>query len=407
MGQSARHIEGAEPTEEQKQMLLDKCLAQYPQTTQNQILGSMDLPKLRVQLSEMLDHDVVKDANPGFPLAKFWTTNRAVIENLGKEFIIDVTIGRLILLLLEDCSTNTPVQLIQKGLCDPIRGFVKNEPHPPRKVTTKRWRVISSVSVVDQLIDRLLHTTQNKVEIALWRCLPSAPGIGLSSDEDGVRLVNKINRMSQNGPVALSDVQGFDWSVQGWEILLDAEARCLLQDANPINRKLIMGRAHCICRSVWTTPNGTLYAQTFLGVVKSGTFNTSSTNSRIRVFLAWLVGALWAVAMGDDCLEDPVPDAKQKYAKYGHPLKMYEIDDEIEFCSHLFDRKTGAYKPVDPTKSLFSLLVKIENGDIDLQSLHSFLHHVRHHPQRAIYTDAITKITSDPLVAQMIADATR
>lgn len=395
------------PTRVEQQKLLDKVLSHYPHTTQNQILGSMNWPALRAQLAHMLEHVIVLDSNPGFPLASMFATNDAAIKALGSEFIIDVTIGRIQLLLQNDCSQLTPEELVAKGLCDPIRAIVKNEPHPPRKIETKRWRVISCVSLVDQLIDRLLHTTQNKVEIALWHSIPSAPGIGLSTDQDGKRLMDKVNRMSGNKPVALSDVSGFDWSIQEWEILLDAEARCLLQSANETNTKLIMNRAHCICRSLWITPDGTMYAQTFKGVVKSGTFNTSSTNSRIRVMLAWLIGAIWALAMGDDCLEEPVEGAAALYSRYGHPLKMYEISEQIEFCSHDFDRATGMYSPTDPTKSLFNLLAKINDGNIDLQSLHSFLHHVRNHPQRNEYSRAILEMTSDPLAVTMVADAAR
>jgi len=410
MGQSARHVHGVVPSEEQQQKLLSLCMDRYPHTTPNQILSSMDLPLLREQIRNILTHDIVQDANPGFPLASLFSENQAVLKALGMEFIIDVTIGRIMLLLTTDCSKLTPAELVRLGLCDTIRAFVKNEAHPPRKQTTLRWRVISSVSLIDQTIDRLLHTTQNKVEIALWRYIPSAPGIGLSTDEDGANLVKKIDRMSSNKPVALSDVSGFDWSVQEWEILLDAKARCMLQDANPVITKLIMNRAHSICRSVWATPDGTMYAQLIRGVVKSGTFNTSSTNSRIRVILAWLIGAAWALAMGDDCIEEPVDGASEMYAKYGHPLKMYEVREEkgiIEFCSHDFNRSTGEYIPVDPTKSLYTLLAKAKNGKLDPQALSSFLHHVRHHPSKQEYIRAIMKMTDEESALQMLADATR
>lgn len=367
----------------------------------------MDEPKMREQIAHILTHVIVQDANPGFPLACHYAENQLAVQILGSEFIIDVTMARIKLLLNCDVSKLTPEEIIQQGLADPIRAFIKNEPHPPRKQLTKRWRIISSVSLIDQIIDRLLHTTQNKVEIALWAFLPSAPGIGLSTDADGEHLVKRVDRISGSKDVALSDIAGYDWSIQEWEILLDARVRCKLQEANETIEKLIMNRAHCLCRSVWAVPSGNLYSQQFRGVVKSGTFNTSSTNSRIRVMLAWLIGAMWAIAMGDDCLEEPVDGAEDEYKRYGHPLKMYEVSRDFEFCSHDFDRATGNYAPADPTKSLFSLLSKRKDGHFDLQALHSFMGHIRNHHSREIFKSTLLSLATGvhPEAVEIICDA--
>jgi hypothetical protein len=101
--------------------------------------------------------------------------------------------------------------------------------------------------------------------------------------------------------------------------------------------------------------------------------------------------------MGDDCLEEPVEGAEALYALYGHPLKNYDVaHDTYNFCSFDIDRETGAYTPADPTKSLYSLLVKREaTGSFEPSALLAFQHHVRHHPERELYYSVLESLGAD------------
>lgn len=390
MGQSSRRQEGRQPLPGELAKVTAKAMSLYPSTGHDPRVEQLDWQHIKGKLLYLLNYDVVLDSSPGLPLAHHGNTER-VIASFGKGFIIDATVARLRLLLEFDCSKLSAQELIEKKLTDLIRTIVKKEPHNKKKTISKRWRLIACVSLVDQLIDRLLHTTQNKMEIALWKRIPSCPGIGLSSDNDGKILVRKVNQHLPES-IAMSDISGFDWSVQGWELLWDAEVRCKLQGSPPNISRWIMNRAHCICRSIWATPKGTLLRQNVLGVQLSGLLNTGSTNSRIRAMIAWILGSDYALTMGDDCLEDPIANAMELYAALGHPLKMYDTSsEEFEFCSHLFHRITGHYYPADPTKSLFSLLTKREStGEWDEQALLAFRHHVRHAPLRERYLNAIS-----------------
>ena len=62
--------------------------------------------------------------------------------------------------------TKSPMQLIEEGFCDPLRFFLKCEAHAWKKrfdketeeeLPEKRWRLISSVSLVDELFDHLIY----------------------------------------------------------------------------------------------------------------------------------------------------------------------------------------------------------------------------------------------------------
>lgn len=275
----------------------------------------------------------------------------------------------------------TPQQLVELGLTDPVRVFVKDEFHSTRKVEQERWRLIFAVSLHDQLIERLLCGDQNDLEIANWMSHPSAPGLGLSDDQQLSALYARVMEAKGEDPLAEADVTGWDWSVQKWELLKEAEFRARLGSFSKTAAHCLTVRSHCLCESVYAMPDGSLLELLFGGVQKSGCYNTSSTNSRLRVFVAFLVGAQWAIAMGDDCLEQFVENAREKYAALGHPLKMYvEKDSDFEFCSTLFSSK-GAW-PVDGTKTLCKLL---EQKHITTELLLQFKREMRNHPRKLEY----------------------
>jgi len=132
----------------------------------------------------------------------------------------------------------TPQQLVKMGWCDPVRLFVKQEPHKLIKVITKRFRLISSVSIVDQLVERVLFGVQNRKEIDSWQLIPSKPGIGLT-DEMARSVYNNVKMASNRFKMYEADVSGWDWSVQLWELLADAEIRVRLSvGAHPFVKEL-------------------------------------------------------------------------------------------------------------------------------------------------------------------------
>lgn len=114
--------------------------------------------KLRTEIPwDIYFSDIIKvEASPGYPWLLLGKTNKTVIRDY-RQVLIDVTIDRLIKLLTWDINSilmMTPQQLMDYNLVDPVRLFVKNEPHASSKFKTGKMRLISSVSIVDQLIER-------------------------------------------------------------------------------------------------------------------------------------------------------------------------------------------------------------------------------------------------------------
>jgi hypothetical protein len=277
--------------------LKDQLVALYPKTLEPRGFGEkLDMEVLESRINWMLDNAVVQDSKPGIPYARNVADNAQLIKE-ERDMIIELVLNRLERLAYSDLGTE-PVDLVQCGMVDPVRMFVKDEPHSSRKRREKRWRLISGVSLVDQLIERLLFTDQNKKEIATWTSHPSTPGLGLSDDDQLRTLYLRVKGLIGDGLAAEADVTGFDWSVKEWELKLDAEIRCDLMSANPLTRTIIMNRVHCLCNTVYGLPSGRLLAQTVPGLTSLGVstmafnlngfnFNQSVVDSQGRVINTW------------------------------------------------------------------------------------------------------------------------
>jgi len=301
----------------------------------------------RWMLREM-DQSVKKDSSPGCPLMIFGTTNAEVML-VHTHLIAEVATERVLRLMGPEEMPETAVELVRQGWCDPVRDFVKNEPHSQSKIEEGRLRLIASEALADQLVERYFNTYQNQLEIANWSRLPSCPGMGLDDRNlEALRL-----RFKQMYKHASGDVIGWDWSVKEWELVLDARVRARLSGCAEFGRGIIR-RMYCLARSVFSLSDGTLIAQTIPGLMKSGSYVTSSTNSRIRVALALLLGSNWVLAMGDDCVEHATDDAHNQYARLGHPMKNYDVGGDIEFCStHFSGENFECAAPMNWPKTLY------------------------------------------------------
>ncbi|SCO64871.1 P2-RdRp [Torilis crimson leaf virus] len=317
-----------------------------------------------------------------------WIENPTLLPVLAR-----MTFDRLQKISEANFENMTPEELVQNGLCDPIRLFVKGEPHKQSKLDEGRYRLIMSVSLLDQLVARVLFQSQNKLEIALWRAVPSKPGFGLSTDDQTENFVDCLakqvgetaDEVIKNWPQYLipTDCSGFDWSVSDWLLEDDMEVRNrLTHNCTPLLRRLRAGWLKCISNSVLCLSDGTLLAQTKPGVQKSGSYNTSSSNSRIRVMAAFHSGASWAMAMGDDALESVDTDLSV-YKDLGFKV---EVSAQLEFCSHIFKERNLAI-PVNVNKMLYKLIYGYdpECGNAEvlsnyLSAVVSVMNELRHDP---------------------------
>lgn len=299
---------------------------------------------------------VVKlDASPGVPYMLIGNTNKKVMDFLGdelNEIILDRVEARF--KYYDDVRADrfTRIDLIQAGLYDPVRVFVKNEPHKRAKIAAGRNRLIMSVSIVDKMIEMLTSRHLHKLEIANWKTIPSKPGIGFTREmNDAV-----YNSVMECDNMAFADISGWDWSCKPWLIFACCEGKIdLCNDPSDDWIQLVRMEAMLEVQSIYQFSDGTLVRPNFRGVVNSGKFKTSRDNSWMRKYLATLIGAEDAIAAGDDTVESFVENAADKYAEYGWELKDYQkVVDGFEFCSRWYDDK-GSF-PLNANKMIMNLL---------------------------------------------------
>jgi len=319
--------------------------------------GQLKISTLSRVVYERLFTVVRRAATPGVPLCRVAASNGALLDKQAYD-VANAIVQRVKLLSStspDELAKLTPIELIQRGFCDPIKLFVKNEPHPVEsKIKTGRVRLISAVSLLDSHVERSFSTNQNDAEKLNWLTCPTACGIGFTDAQNRAVFAH----IDAKGPRAESDISGWDWSVQDYEIVVEAlrRVRAAEVDADSPLGRLILNRQWCLANSVFALPDGTLVAQSLPGCMKSGSYNTAQSNSWIRVFLARMAGAGWAKAAGDDCVEAQVDGALQRYEQMGRIVKFYKPcpKDSFEFCSRVY--YAGRTEPVNCVKGLFRLL---------------------------------------------------
>lgn len=299
----------------------------------------------------------MRKSDPGYPLRSFAATNDIALS-LYLDKIVDVALNRM--LALGRCETlpTRASELVSLGLCDLIRVFPKNEPHKESKLIEGRIRLISSISLVDNIVDRCTFGLQNAHEIEKWKTIPSKPGMGFTP-ESVASVISQVDGFSK--AVSL-DAKGWDWSVQGWEFDMEAEARIsLMEGITPFLSNLIRSRLYCMSLGVFVLPNGTLYGQVYRGIMKSGLYVTSSSNSRIGFMDYSLIGGdpSKIIIQGDDAVEDFVVDYAEKYYALGHNVTLTEVTTGFEFCSQHY--LEGSRYSLNAAKLVFNLLHKVGN----------------------------------------------
>lgn len=285
-------------------------------------------------------------SSPGYPYLFQATTNRDFFQ-VGDD-------GEPTEFALDRAWTLVQQRLVTRD-CDPIRLFIKPEPHKERKLERGAYRLISSVSVVDQIIDAMLFSEMNDVMAKNFLHVPGK--IGWAPICGGWRII------PVHGQRAL-DKSAWDWSVNGWipQMLLDLRYH-LMEPTERAEEWLELARwryAALYQNPVFITSGGLLLRQREPGVMKSGCINTISDNSLAQDLLHVRVckqldledGAL--IAMGDDTLQDDFPE----FESYEHALSAYcHVKSSVkksEFAGYHF--KTSSVEPLYRGKHAFNML---------------------------------------------------
>lgn len=309
-------------------------------------------------------------SSPGYPWLLQHTTNAAMFQ------VRDGVPSRGAL----DAVWQVVVQRLRERSVDPIRLFVKPEPHKKKKLETNAFRLISSVSVIDQIIDGMLFGEMNEAITASYLEVPGK--VGWSPYVGGWKI------MPISGNVSL-DKSAWDWSVNAWIVQEVLELRKdLCVNLNAEWEDLAEWRyKELYLDPVFVTSGGLLLRQKQPGVIKSGCFNTIVDNSiaqdllhvRVCVENGFPIGDL--MSMGDDTTQRDFPDREvyeEKLSEYCHLKSSVKA---TEFAGHRFVR--GAVEPLYKGKHAYNIIhINPKNGE-EMAASYALLYH------RSVHRDYI------------------
>jgi hypothetical protein len=210
--------------------------------------------------------DIEMKSSPGLPLLYHAPTNGQLLKNADGSW--------------NESRVHYLWALVQRALknrtCDPIRIFVKNEPHKLQKIEEGRFRLIYAVSLVDQVIDKMLFSVMNDRMVELYGYI--FPMGGWSQLTGGWRLMSHTEQGY--------DATAWEYTMPAW--VCDAVLRirtelCLNPNAETGHGtwlELANWRYSCLFdKPLFQLSSGLQIQQGVEGIMKSGCNNTLSDNS--------------------------------------------------------------------------------------------------------------------------------
>jgi hypothetical protein len=317
---------------------------------------------------------------PGYPLNLFYGTNGQALES-EFDLIVDAAVARLHMWLSDSSEglfEGSSYSLVASGIVDPSTIFIKDEPHPARKVRDKRYRCITPVSLVDQLVEAVLFGDMAEyLKAALFRS-GSAVGIGFSDAQmDDLREFVREKLIELRGHMLSDDVSGFD-AMHTEQMLL---ATCDLDElrfvgTHPCTKLWRANRrwAKVSSRSV-SVFGSVLMTKVIPGMINSGSRDTSRRNTSLRLIYGHLILTSmgtegFVLANGDDCvtIAKSLDGYEQHAGKYGIKVRdVLKSDEEFEFCSHRYRLDSVGAPLTSWPKSIFRMLSLAELDPWDVR----------------------------------------
>lgn len=286
-------------------------------------------------------------SSPGFPYCAKSPTNRDLFK-VSQENLWDQ--GRV------DYMWAVVQEKLQGCGADPIRLFIKPEPHKVKKLESHRYRLISSVSVADQLVDHMLFGPMNKALLKAWPYVPSKPGWShLSGGWRSMPLE----------PAMATDKSGWDWTCHLWlfEMVLQVRAELCVTRGPQFERWFelaVMRYKQLCCEPELITSGGLILRQLRPGVMKSGCVNTIADNSMMQFLLHLRVcqeigiDSGWFFSMGDDVLQQPVENLQLYLDALGQYCIVKAAQMVTEFAGFRF--RGRRVEPLYRGKHAFNIL---------------------------------------------------
>lgn len=343
-----------------------------------------------------------RDGGPGIPMFLYGTTKGDILDE-HESVVVDLVCRRIKMLRDTPHSSlvnKSAIQLVNEGYVDIVKLFIKDEPHKNEKISSGRFRLIFSRSLIDEIVERVLYTELFDHFNERWVYLAPSQGIGFTDDmsQEFVARISAI--LSKLKELESNDISGWDFSVL-YE-LLDAlsDIYIKLLGAGEAVANIIKNEMFCVARKVMCASDGKLYICPLAdGIMSSGCFKTGNGNSILRAFLATVVSLICGAereqifnkTMGDDCVEDRVGGERRisEYLKFGFRVTdtavISESSSGFSFCSHWFDLDSG----LSHLESWAKMVFKNVNSEFGLDRGGQVKFELNNHPRRREILDLL------------------
>lgn len=258
-------------------------------------------------------------------------------------------------------------------VADPIKIFVKQEPHKLAKLAEERYRLISAVSVVDTMVDRMLF--QDIFEQIKKNPLKTPIAIGWNPMGSGASFL----KMHFPKPTFDTDKKHWDWTYPYW--LLSDCYSILLQLASWPDWRVSLAVKRFLClftHPIFQFPDDSQVRQKVPGIMKSGCYLTLLLNSLGQWFLHRDVEVGLGIEVPCVCFGDDVTQESTEYDQLfviGYSNLGFTVESEthkdIEFCGFKI-YSLGRFLPAYKDKHIFMLKHLTLDDEIATQTLQSY-----------------------------------
>jgi hypothetical protein len=357
----------------------------------------------------------------GEPTKGAWIANRDnVITVLYRFFLITATNHELL-------QTATPLSQFQAGLVFPDDLFSKNEIHKLKKYKSGKLRVIWNCSVSNDVLIRLFHHVQNKLEIQLYQnglthseyfpTFGSACGCG--HDDNGIAdmckaMKNMLALREDDGSPSdyrlnngvSTDANGWDmsvskalWGADGWR-----RAELAREGGAPRSFSYGLINLSITLASHIIVIGGYLYEVQRFGIMPSGIPSTTASNCFMRGFIhSEGVNAIsvetgggeklgLSLSVGDDNHgADSTTEAHRSVwselgADITDALDLLGLTDSVSYTSHAYDldNETATF---ENGPKLLLRLAYADHMNLTKEQATGIRYAVRHTPKYAVLVD--------------------
>lgn len=321
-------------------------------------------------------NDVDMNSSPGECVMKtFGSTNAQVLGYDGES--VDFTRVQILYMSVKQRMK----ELVKEPVADPIKIFIKREPHKRKKIEEERYRLISSVSLIDAMVDRILFTRMQMHQ--LTQIGESPIMIGWSPTQGGYRLLMNMLQKKPEQKYLMIDKSAWDWTVPSWMIEALFNVLCALAPGAPEWWvQMVQARFHMLFDDPYFVfGDGSKAQQMSPGIMKSGCYLTIYLNSIAQLILHVLIQiriesevATVPLCLGDDTIqilknENDLDRYITEMKSLGFQPKV-KTSESVEFAG--FKVGVEDYIPEYLQKHLFRLQHLTEDVEIAETSLMSY-----------------------------------